>query len=835
MINNQTAVQKLIDGTDLKPIFIDAEGEVVLYGTLNCDHPLSSDNLIKLSEDYSQRGIGVHITDLTKICLYEPKAPYSDIVYILAKVENDRCVAEFICEDIFKATVGYYGDVSEKKNMLEWFAALQPEQQRLLLVQIRGKLFDSFSDPSNVRMTGRNNLLRKYRLTKATYTPQQQADIEELFEATHGSLGSGTKKQKAEDRLQKILNINQSSEQKCTLTKSEIIAALNKELYKLDGVKEEVAEAIVASKYSKEKGLILALVGNPGVGKTAIAKAIAKVLNLPFRMISLGSSSTMLDMTGLCYTYDGSDSGEPVKSFYNSGTTQMVMLLDEFDDAINTKEGNPQNAFTDMLSDDRFFKDAYLGTYIRTPDTIVILTMNSTENVPAHILDRCTVIRIEDYENEDKREIVNRHILPSILAEFQIPEDMVDFPDREIMYLLENYCEDAGVRDAKRFTKKIIRHILSSWDEKGERTHVRIDRKLIDSILEMITDSNSDSKRYIRNKHLYSPEARREIRSLFEKLKRTDIEGPDRIKAATKLHYLISLIPNGNAFTDFDSDRFFADMNKTHFGMEKIKNEIAEIFYCKTLQKKALSSVRILLVGDPGIGKSSIISTIASALHSEVRRIALNGVSDERVIKGHSYTYIDADAGKIIKAAADMRTTRGILHLDEVDKLGRREGKDIAETLVDVLDNSAMLTDNFLGIPIDFSESMFIATANDLSQVPQVILDRFIVIHLDGYTKDEKAHIATKYILPKIQRAYCPEGISLRICKKTLSFLIDRYCPSSGIRDIEKALERVVSYKLYVTRNDKRSVLTLTEKDIIDKLGTESSVNTNSSYRKIGF
>ena len=597
MINNQIAVQTQIDGSDLKPIYIDVEGEVVLCGMLCSEQPISSDSLIKLSEDYTQKGIGVHITDSTKICLYETDRPYSDTVYILARVANNRCAAEFICSDIFKAAVGSYGEASEKKNTLEWFASLQSELQKAILTQIQGKNYESFSDPSNVKVSGTNNLLRKYHLTKATYTPQQQADIEELFECTRGGFGSSTKKQKAEDRLQYILNINQFSDRNCLLTKSEIIASLDKELYKLHGVKNELAEAVVASKYSKEKGLIIALVGNPGVGKTAIAKAVAKVLNLPFRRISLGSASTKLDMTGLCYTYDGSDVGEPVKSFYNAGTTHMVMLLDEFDKAITSKEGKPQDAFTDMLSDDRFFKDAYLGTYVRTPDTIVILTMNSTEKIPEHLLNRCTVIRIEDYENEDKIEIIKRHILPSTLNEYQMSGDMIDFPDEEIIYLLENYCDDAGVRDAKRFTQKIIRHILSSWDEKGERTHVRIDRKLIDSILEMITDSDSDSKRYIRNKHLYSPEARREIRSLFEKLKRTDIEGPDRIKAATKLHYLISLIPNGNAFTDFDSDRFFADMNKTHFGMEKVKNEIAEIFgisrsYVSRIETKTLKKLR---------------------------------------------------------------------------------------------------------------------------------------------------------------------------------------------------------------------------------------------------
>lgn len=835
MTQTSVSVDKHIDGTALKPIYINDSGEVILCGQIHCTQPITTGDIIKLAYDYTERGIGIHIEEKTDTSLFDKDKSSDDIVYVLARVRDNRCIADYIYPDIFSASLDRFKEASNKHQVLEWFSSLPQQQKESILIQIRSELYDATHDITGIRTSGVRNLLNKYYLTKATYTPQQQADIEEMFSCFRDHSASNTKKQKTENRLQYLLNINTSSKYVCQLKKSEIIEALNKELYKLDAVKETVAEAIVASKYSKVKGLIIALVGNPGVGKTAIAKAIAKVLGIPFDRISLGSASTLLDMTGLCYTFDGSDAGEPVRIFYKHGTTHMVMLLDEFDKASDSKEGNPQNAFNDMLSDDRFIKDAYLSTYVRTPDTITILTMNSTESVPEHLLNRCMVIHVDDYENDEKLEIVKKFIFPSALARYHISQELMHFPDESILYLLNSFCEDAGARDAKRFTEKIVCNVLADWDEKGEQNPIRITPKMIEKILGNVVDRDSDVNRYIRNKHLYSAEVRREIQDLLGKLKRTDVLGDDRQKAQTRLHYLVSLIPVGDAFTGFDADAFYAEMNETHYGMQKVKDEIAKVFYCKSIQKQSLSSVRILFEGEPGIGKSSIIQTIAKALHAQCRRIALNGVADENALKGFPSTYIGADAGKFVRAAADMKTTRGILHLDEVDKLGRREGKDIADTLVDVLDNSALLTDNFLGVPVDFSEMMFIATANDLSNVPQVILDRFIVIHVDGYTKEEKAQIAEDYILPKLEKAYCPDGVTLQLVDDTLDLLLDRYCTSSGVRDIEKALERIVRHKLYITRNQERTVLSLTEENAVSVLGEVDTTTLGIAFRKIGF
>ena len=486
------------DGSDLLPIFINERGELLLYGTITWDDGCVSDCYrITLNNTFSEKDIYIRINNETRFCITN-MSKGECCVYVLARVKSDECIADLVCQmDILSATDDEI-DNSTKFTLLQWVISLDETQRLNLLAQTKGRRFKSCTS-GVTKTTGIKNLSKKYQLIKNTFSPQQQSDIEAMFEQCNSSVVSGTVKQKAELRLQYILNISTTSDVECHLTKSEIIRELDKHLYKMETVKEEIAEAIIATKYSDKKGLIIALVGNPGVGKTAIAKAIAYVNRIPYGRISLGSASTLLDEIGLAYTYDGSDCGEPVRLWYKHGTTHILMVLDEFDKAVSAKDGNPQNAFTDMLSDDHIFKDAFLGTYIDSRNTSVVLTMNSTKDIPEHLLNRCTIINVEDYSIMEKREIIKRHILPAALSQYHISSELVDFPDESIIYMLEHYTSDSGARESKRFTEKIIRSILSVWDERGTQSLTHITPCLIDSILGNFVNrkvsSNSHSRK----------------------------------------------------------------------------------------------------------------------------------------------------------------------------------------------------------------------------------------------------------------------------------------------------------------------------------------------------
>ncbi len=753
------------------------------------------------------------------------KSIYSknDEMYIITRVASDVCRIEFILDAETYNMFASYENLAEKVRMIGNFFDLPDELQNEIKINSRFKNYP-------VVRTGRKPKIKasqlrvKFNLCKAAYTPQQQMDIEGIFEDLENF--SSSEKNRCERRLSYILNINQHSSANITLTREEIIAELDKYIYKQDRVKEKLAQAIVASKYKKVKGFSVLLLGNPGVGKTAIMKAIAKVMDRQFFVIPLGSATSMLDVLGDAPQYSASDSGEVVKAFYKAGTTNIVMALDEYDKSYESaKEGGKvSKAFNDAISDEHYFKDAFLGTYINTENTIFIATANSASNIPANLLNRFTVINVDDYTPDDLLHIARNYIIPEAVAELGIESGIINIDDSVIKHIAECYCEDDGARDLKKHIDSIVSRVLSIWDSTGASNDIVIDKKFVEATLDTYVDSNSPILVYRRNKTYYSPRVDAEINNTMAKLRIEDLDAHLRDKYEKKLRYLVHAIPAGNAFSKYDKDEFFSVMNSTHYGLEDVKMQIAQSFRIASLNNKLLTSNRYLFVGPPGIGKSSIVKSIAKATGAEYAKISLNGVTNEEVIKGHSFSYTGADAGAIIKAFYKIHTTKGIIHLDEIDKMGTNGTSSVANTLIDLLDDSAEFTDNFIGVPVNLGSTMFIATANDISAVDKILLDRFNIIYLDGYTEAEKEHIITDYVVPSVIKEYCPDSIAFSFSDEALDLLSKVYCRSFGVRDADKAVRKVIGHKLY---SNTEGEITVSAQDVEDALGKPPAVRGN--------
>jgi ATP-dependent Lon protease len=199
-------------------------------------------------------------------------------------------------------------------------------------------------------------------------------------------------------------------------------------------------------------------------------------------------------------------------------------------------------------------------------------------------------------------------------------------------------------------------------------------------------------------------------------------------------------------------------LDHDHYGMKDVKNRILEFLAVKDLKKDDKGAI-LCLVGAPGVGKTSVGTSIARALGREYFRFSVGGMRDEAEIKGHRRTYIGAIPGKIIKGLQTVKTNNPIFLIDEIDKMGESYQGDPASALLEVLDpeQNNHFRDNYLDLPFDLSHILFIATANSISTIPTPLLDRMELIEVSGYTSEEKVRIGKKYLVPKSlkkERAY---------------------------------------------------------------------------------
>lgn len=389
-------------------------------------------------------------------------------------------------------------------------------------------------------------------------------------------------------------------------------------------------------------------------------------------------------------------------------------------------------------------------------------------------------------------------------------ETLVNFICSNFPFAIEDKFELLQINSLKDRIYKLIQILnkeiqLAALKQSIQlRTREELDRQQkeyflqqqIKNIQDELGNSQDDEIEELRTKGKNKPWAK-EIAEAFErevgKLERINPQSPDYNVQLIYLQTLLALPWETYSTDDINLLNAEKVLNKDHYGLEKVKERILEHLAVLKL-KGDLKSPIICLYGPPGVGKTSLGRSIASALKRKYVRISLGGVHDEAEIRGHRKTYIGAMPGRIIKSLIKAGTSNPVIILDEIDKLGSDHRGDPSSAMLEVLDPEQNNTfhDNYIDMDYDLSKVMFIATANNLGTIPTPLLDRMELIEVSGYITEEKIEIAKRHLIPKEMQANGLQKEHVKFTKAAIEYIVENYTRESGVRELEKKISKVM-------------------------------------------
>lgn len=344
--------------------------------------------------------------------------------------------------------------------------------------------------------------------------------------------------------------------------------------------------------------------------------------------------------------------------------------------------------------------------------------------------------------------------------------------------------------------QKKIQNELNEKVEKNQREYFL--REEMRSIQEELgTDSEGNATDYqkfktkIESFH-FEGEIKETVDSELEKFQLTDPNSPEYLSSRNYLE-LITQLPWLDTVQElYNMESARKTLEGDHYGLEEVKKRIMEYLAVRKLRRDNKGSI-LILVGPPGVGKTSVGRSIANAMNKPFYRFSVGGMRDEAEIKGHRRTYVGAMCGKIIQGLKITHSKSPVFMIDEIDKMGSSYQGDPASALLEVLDpeQNVAFRDNYLDLPFDVSNVFFILTANTLDSIPEPLLDRAEIIRLSGYIDQEKIEIARKYLIPKnLEKNGLKKG-QVKYSKEALLRIAEEYAREAGVRNYEKNLDKI--------------------------------------------
>ncbi|MFK7831408.1 MAG: endopeptidase La [Congregibacter sp.] len=351
-------------------------------------------------------------------------------------------------------------------------------------------------------------------------------------------------------------------------------------------------------------------------------------------------------------------------------------------------------------------------------------------------------------------------------------------------------------REVAELRSKITEQVNDKVSTQQREFFLREQMKVIQKELGISKDDRtSDAERFsARLDKLVVPEPAQE--RIDEEMQKLSVLEPGSPEYGVTRNYLdwATQVPWGvNSEDNLDLPHAAKVLDEDHDGLEDVKNRILEFLAVGSFKGEIAGSI-LLLVGPPGVGKTSVGRSVANALGREFYRFSLGGMRDEAEIKGHRRTYVGAMPGKFVQALKEVKVSNPVIMLDEIDKIGASFRGDPASALLEVLDpeQNAEFLDHYLDLRIDLSRVLFVCTANQLDTIPAPLLDRMETLRLSGYVAEEKLAIARNHLWPKQLERHGLSSAQLKINDAALRYVIESFCREAGVRNLEKQLSRIM-------------------------------------------
>ena len=391
----------------------------------------------------------------------------------------------------------------------------------------------------------------------------------------------------------------------------------------------------------------------------------------------------------------------------------------------------------------------------------------------------------------------------------------------------------------KHTLNKTIDEKVRASVEKTQKCYLIAEKiKILNKELETLTGDFMDTELLEQqlNSLSLSEKITKKLKNEIKRLKVVNSNSSDSGIIRNYLDWCLNLPWNIYSPSKENFSDVYKDLNKEHYGMEKVKERILE-YLAVDFKKGKTEKSALLLVGPPGVGKTSLSKKIAKSLGREFARISLGGIKDEAEIRGHRRTYLGSMPGKIIQSIRDLNTMNPVILLDEIDKIGHDFRGDPASALLEVLDREQNndFVDHYLDIPFDLSSVLFICTANSLSPISRPVLDRVEIIQLASYSDDEKFSIGKDYMIPKQMKEHNLDYEEIIFSEDAIKIIISEYTYEAGVRGLGEQISLIMRKILLKIINEKLiTPVTIEKENLSSFLGLPKYMREKNKKSMIG-